>query len=79
MNGAIALQISRSEAALIYARACRAWYGTRALAVAKDKVHQLKRRGDAAGVDIWTKVAGHIAELNRKPHHLVAEARGKLY
>jgi hypothetical protein len=54
----------------MYACACRARYGARALAIARDNIDRLKGRGDDAGADIRTKVAAHIAELYRTPHHV---------
>jgi hypothetical protein len=50
------------EAALIYARACMAWYGKRALCVARQQVRVLQGRGDKRGVEAWSKVAEKIAQ-----------------
>ena len=78
-SGGRCMQISRSDAAVIYARACRAWYGRRALKVVTDQIRRLKRRGDADGVAIWTNVADRLTELNvaHKPRRGVMQ--GKLY
>jgi hypothetical protein len=51
------------EVALIYARACMAWYGKRALRVAKQQVLVLQGRGDKRGVEAWSKVAEKIAQI----------------
>ena len=73
------MRVSQSDAAVIYARACRAWYGKRASKVVADQIRRLKRRGDAEGVAIWTIVADRLSEHNvvHKPHP--GEMRGKLY
>jgi len=55
------MHITQDDAALIYARVCRAWYGRRALRVVADKVNELKRRGDTDGVAAWNKVAAALA------------------
>jgi hypothetical protein len=73
------MQVTSCEAAVIYARACRAWYGKRATAVVAKQIHDLKRRGDAQGVDIWSKVANSLSELNADHKHRNRELRGKLY
>ena len=73
------MQVSRCDAAVIYARACRAWYGKRALTVATDQIRRLKRRGDTDGVAIWTKVADRLSELNVVHKARRGEMHGKLY
>jgi hypothetical protein len=73
------MEISPSEAAVIYARACRAWYGRRAAKVIAGQIRRLKHRGDSGGVAAWSKVADQLSELDavHKPRHRAA--RGKLY
>ena len=73
------MHLSSHDAAVIYARACRAWYGKRALRVVGDQVRTLKRRGDADGVAIWSKVADRLTELNAAHKRSPGELRGKLY
>jgi hypothetical protein len=73
------MQVSSSDAAVMYARACRAWYGKRALSVVTRQIRDLKGRGDAQGVVIWTKVADRLSELNDGHKHHHGELRGKLY
>jgi hypothetical protein len=51
------------DAALIYARACMAWYGKRALRVVRQQVRTLQGRGDKGGVEAWSKVAEKIAQI----------------
>ena len=68
------MHVTIDDAAAIYARACRAWYGNRAKRMVKDRVNQLVKRGDASGVAAWTKVADHLARLERPDR-----SGGKLY
>jgi hypothetical protein len=73
------MEMSSHDAAVIYARACRAWYGKRAVRVVSEQVRKMKRRGDADGLAIWSKVAERLTELdavNQRPHE---ELDGKLY
>ncbi len=72
------MQVSQSEAASMYARACHAWYGKRALQVAKDSIRTAKQRGDGSGVAMSSAVAAQIAEINVQHRRDPAE-RGKLY
>jgi hypothetical protein len=44
----------------MYARACRAWYGSRAAKVARAEVQKLRKRGDLSGVEVWTKLAKEL-------------------
>jgi hypothetical protein len=58
------MKITGDEAAQMYARACRAWYGPRAEGIVRKKIKQLERKGDQSGVVAWTAVA---RELSRMP------------
>jgi len=51
------------DAAYIYARACRAWYGQKATDVVRSKLAQMKANGDQAGVAVWEKVEQEITEI----------------
>ena len=73
------MHASSCEAAVMYARACRAWYGKRALSVVTKQIRDLRRRGDSDGVAIWTKVAANLSELAEAHKHHHNELRGKLY
>jgi len=73
------MQVSRSDAAVIYARACRAWYGKRASVVVTDQIRRLKWRGDADGVAIWIKIADRLSELDAIHGHRPGEMQGRLY
>ena len=72
------MQVGRSEAAAIYARACCAWYGAKALKIAQESIRRCRRREDATGVEIWTEIARLISEMKaRNPRRAIA--RGRLY
>jgi hypothetical protein len=43
-------------------------YGGRAAHVVKDKVREMQKRGDASGIDAWTKVAGQLAKAKPDTH-----------
>jgi hypothetical protein len=58
------MHVTADDAARMYARACRAWYGGRALRVAKRTIRQLGQRGDKRGVEAWTKVADQLARID---------------
>ena len=51
------MRLTPDGAYFIYARACRKWYGKRALKIARKQIRGLEERGDATGVHAWTKVA----------------------
>jgi hypothetical protein len=57
---------SPEDSAAIYARACRAWYGKRAPRVVKKRIEELKRAGDAKGVEAWTQVADKLTVLQHQ-------------
>jgi hypothetical protein len=73
------MQVSNHDVAVIYARACRAWYGKRAVRVVSEQVRKMKRRGDADGIAIWSKVADRLTELNAVRKSPGEELHGKLY
>lgn len=55
------MNVSLDEAITIYAKACRAWYGPeKAVNVARQRVEQLRSRGDSDGVTVWEKVAAEV-------------------
>jgi hypothetical protein len=66
--------VTEDEAAAIYARASRSWYGPKAKSVAKSKVRSLRAKGDDKGVIAWQRVVDslereHTAKVsrNRRP------------
>jgi hypothetical protein len=58
------MHVSEEEAAFIYARACRAWYGKRAMRVVKRRIEEFRRAGDDEGVNAWTQLAAKLSELS---------------
>jgi len=65
---------SADDAASIYARACRAWYGKRARRVIEQQVQRLQRRGDERGVHAWSLVSKKLSETKTR-----RAKPGKLY
>ena len=58
------MQVTIEDAAVMYARACRAWYGPRAARIVKGKIEELRRAGDEDGVKAWSQVADQLS----RPH-----------
>jgi hypothetical protein len=59
------VRVTIDEAADIYARACVAWYGSRALPIVWQQVQVMQKRGDKSGVEAWTKVALALERMQR--------------
>ena len=57
------MKITHEQAAEMYARACRAWYGPRAKGIVRKKIKQLERKGDHSGVVAWTAVAHQLSRM----------------
>ena len=57
------MEITDEEAADMYARACRAWYGPRAQGIVREKIRQLQQQGDLGGVRAWSAVARQLARV----------------
>jgi hypothetical protein len=57
------MYVSSEDAAVMYARACRAWYGPRAALIVKRRIEELQRAGDLDGVRIWTQIADQLSQL----------------
>jgi hypothetical protein len=55
------LFVSEEEAAEIYARVCRVWYGAKAQTVVDAKIRALRAKADYKGVEVWTRVARALA------------------
>jgi hypothetical protein len=70
--------VTNDDAAAIYARACSAWYGQRALRVVTGRMRELAQRGDAGGVAAWAKVAAVLARAPLGRHQRYAR-QGRLY
>jgi hypothetical protein len=59
--------VTSEQAAEIYARFCRARYGSEALTIAKKRASELRRLGDTEGERIWNKVADEIDPAGARP------------
>jgi hypothetical protein len=57
------MEFTYEHAAIMYARACRAWYGPRAHRVVKRTIEELARAGDHEGVEAWSQVADQLTKL----------------
>ena len=71
------MHFTEEDAAVMYARACHAWYGRSAPRVVKKKIKELEKAKDEPGVRIWSRVAEHVSRLQiggvpttRRRHHL---------
>jgi hypothetical protein len=61
------VRVTELEAASMYARACRAWYGRRAQKVVKDEIKRLKAANDSSGVRMWSLVAEQLPGVRTEP------------
>jgi hypothetical protein len=61
-------EVTEREAASMYARACRAWYGRRTPRVIKETINQLRAKNDESGVRIWSLVAEALLDTRTQPH-----------
>jgi hypothetical protein len=57
------MRVTSEDAAIMYARACRAWYGRSAPRIVRDKIEELRRAGDHGGVIAWLQVANQLEQL----------------
>ena len=69
------MKITKEDAAAMYARACRAWYGRHAPRIVQSKIQQLQRRGDSDGVEAWSEVARQLSQM--RAAEFDAERRGQ--
>jgi hypothetical protein len=65
-----AMCLTEDDAALMYARACRAWYGRRAQNIVKRTIKQLECAHDGPGVRIWSRVADHLGQLVKEGSYI---------
>jgi hypothetical protein len=61
------MRVTEHQAASMYARACRAWYGRRAPRVVKDTIKQLRAANDESGVRMWTLIAEALPDARTQP------------
>ena len=59
--------VTEEEAAAIYAKACRSWYGARAGSLVHSPVKKLMAKGDGKGVKAWQQVARALENLSAEP------------
>ena len=57
------MHVTEREAASMYARACKPWYGRRAQKVVKDEIKRLKAVKDESGVRMWSLVAEQLPRV----------------
>ena len=76
--GGVIMQVSKSEAAQIYARACTAWYGAKALKIAHGSIQRCKQQGDIDGAALWAEIATAISLLKPTVRR-AGNATGRLY
>jgi hypothetical protein len=60
-------EVTEREAASMYARACKAWYGGRAPRVIKETIRHLRAKYDESGVRIWTLIAEALPDTRAAP------------
>jgi hypothetical protein len=65
------MHVSNHDAIKIYARACRSWYGSRARRVALKRAHELQRRGDENGAQVWRQLADEIDRTEAAPRAMM--------
>jgi hypothetical protein len=61
------MHVTPIEAAKIYAKACKAWYGPRAHRIVLKKVQEMRTLGDHSGIKAWEQVAAELE--SEKPTH----------
>src|SRR6516164_8713952 len=52
------MEFTYEHVAIMYARACRAWYAPRAHRIVKRRIEELVRAGDHEGVEAWSAEGG---------------------
>ncbi len=60
------MNVTPDEAVRIYARASRAWFGSKARRRTQERIDELRRAGDQEGVRVWKAVKRHIKEIERQ-------------
>jgi hypothetical protein len=66
------MEITEQQAAQMYARACKAWYGHRAKRIVRKRIKELQQHGDLDGVEAWTEVGRQLSQI---PAHEFEQAR----
>ena len=60
------MHVTETEAAAMYARACRSWYGNEAEAFVQAKIRKLRAKMDGKGVKAWLAVANALREVSAR-------------
>ena len=55
--------VTEKEAAAMYAKACRTWYGNSAEEVVQAKIRKLRAKRDGKGVKAWLAVANALRNV----------------
>jgi hypothetical protein len=63
------VRIDLHDAIKMYAKACHAWYGSRACNVALRRAEQLRERGDWEGVKVWEQLASELSRKQTRGSH----------
>src|SRR5262245_54912151 len=71
--------VTEEEAAEIYARACRRWYGVKAKSVVSSKIEALKAKGNHKGVKAWNEVHRSLKSQELWANFTSNGARQKLF
>jgi len=61
IRGGKVVHIDLNDAIKMYAKACKAWYGSGARKVALRRVQELRVKGDLEGVRVWEQLAAELA------------------
>jgi hypothetical protein len=61
------MRVTEQQAASMYARACRAWYGRRAPRIVRDTIKQFRAANDESGVRMWTLIAEALPDTRKQP------------
>ena len=64
-----AMWMTTDDAAQIYARFCKARYGAKATSVVRERIAQLRKRGDEEGARVWTMVAERVGRDTESKLH----------
>jgi hypothetical protein len=57
------MYLTLDDAIAMYARACRAWYGKKAVSVIMKTATECRQRGDLEGEVVWGRVAESIPTI----------------
>jgi hypothetical protein len=67
--------VTQEQAAEMYAKACRSWYGARASSVVHSQIKKLMAKGDGKGVKAWQQVARALERLSSEIPEVEADTR----